>query len=151
MAEERIKVFALDTSALLALWNDEAGADEVEGIFRRKDVIVIVSFMSFMECYYRVWKNCGREKGREIYSYLFTLPVERVNLTEEILQGAAEIKATHALSVADSWVIATARVNDAVLVHKNPEFLQVSSVVQLRNLPFEVPPDCRLANGNMRR
>lgn len=136
MAEERSKVFALDTSALLALWNDEAGADEVEGILKRKDVIVIVSFMSYMECYYRMWKNCGREKGREIYSYLFTLPVERLNLTEEILQGAAEIKATHALSVADSWIIATARVNDAVLVHKDPEFMQVSSVVQLRNLPF---------------
>ncbi len=144
-------MFALDTSALLALWNDEAGADEVEGILKKKDVIVIVSFMSFMECYYRMWKNCGREKGREIYSYLFTLPVERVNLTEEILQGAAEIRATHTLSVADSWIIATARVNDAVLVHKDPEFMQASSVVQLRNLPFEVRPDCRLADGIVRR
>jgi ribonuclease VapC len=90
-----------------------------------------------MECYYRVWKNCGREKGREIYSYLFTLPVERVNLREDILQSAAEIKATHALSVADSWIIATARVKGAVLVHKDPEFLYAKSIVQLLNLPLK--------------
>ena len=137
MAEERSNLFALDTSALLTLWNDEDGSDEVEGILKGNDKIVIVSFMSYMECYYRIWKDSGREKGRELYSYLFTLPMERVNLSEDILQSAAEIKATYTLSVADSWIIATAKVNGAVLVHKDPEFLQVINIVQLQNLPFK--------------
>jgi len=137
MSEDRSNIIALDTSALLTLWNDEVGADEVEDILKSEDKTVIVSFMSFMECYYRIWKNLGREKGREIYAYLFTLPIERVNLSEEILQSAVEIKATHALSVADSWIIATAKVKDAVLVHKDPEFIQVSHIVKLQNLPFK--------------
>jgi len=137
MANVRSNRFALDTSALLTLWNDEDGADKVEDILKSKDKIVIVSFMSYMECYYRVWKSSGREKGREIYAYLFTLPVERVNLDEAILQSAAEIKATNALSVADSWIIATAKVKGAVLVHKDPEFLQIKKIVQLQNLPFK--------------
>ena len=137
MAETGDRLFALDTSALLALWNDEPGADEVEKILKSKDNGVIISFMSYMECYYRMWRNCGREKGREIYAHLFTLPVERIDLSEEILQTAVEIKATCALSVADSWIIATARVKDAILVHKDPEFLQVKSIVQLYNLPFK--------------
>ncbi|MCK4487508.1 MAG: hypothetical protein KAU38_12205, partial [Desulfobacterales bacterium] len=34
-------------------------------------------------------------------------------------------------SVADSWIIATARIKDAILVHKDSEFLQVESRVQL--------------------
>ena len=137
MANVRSNRFALDTSALLTLWNDEDGADKVEDILKSKDKIVIVSFMSYMECYYRVWKSSGREKGREIYAYLFTLRVERVNLDEDILQSAAEIKATNALSVADSWIIATAKVKGAVLVHKDPEFLQINKIVQLQNLPFK--------------
>ena len=137
MANVRSNRFALDTSALLTLWNDEDGADKVEDILKSKDKIVIVSFMSYMECYYRVWKSSGREKGREIYAYLFTLPVERVNLDEAILQSAAEIKATNALSVADSWIIATAKVKGAVLVHKDPEFIQVSHIVKLQDLPFK--------------
>ena len=37
----------------------------------------------------------------------------------------------------ESWIIATARVKDAILVHKDPEFLQVKSMVQLYNLPFK--------------
>ena len=76
MPERINNLFALDTSAILTLWNDENGAVEVEDILKGKDNMVIVSFMSFMECYYRVWKNLGREKGRKIYAYLFTLPVE---------------------------------------------------------------------------
>lgn len=137
MKETKSNVFALDTSALLTLWNDETGADEVEKILRSKTGGIIVSFMSYMECYYRIWKNCGREKGREIYAYLFTLPIERINLNEEILQAAVEIKASYALSVADSWIIATAKLYNAVLIHKDPEFLQTESLVQLYNLPFK--------------
>ena len=137
MRETKNNIFALDTSALLTLWNDEPGADDVEKILRIKANRIIVSFMSYMECYYRIWRNCGREKGREIYAYLFTLPIERIDLNEDILQYAAEIKASYSLSVADSWIIATARFMDACLVHKDPEFLQVNSFVRLHNLPFK--------------
>ena len=137
MSETKNNIFALDTSALLTLWNDEPGADDVENILKSKSKRIIVSFMSYMECYYRIWKNCGREKGREIYAYLFTLPIERIDLNEEILQLAAEIKASYTISVADSWIVATARFMDAYLVHKNPEFLQVNSFVRLHNLPFK--------------
>ncbi|MEW6381741.1 MAG: PIN domain-containing protein [bacterium] len=137
MVETAGNIFALDTSALLTLWNDEPGADEVERILNDKHKSVIVSFMSYMECYYRVWKSRGRERGREIYTYLFTLPMERINLTEEILQSAAEIKASYALSVADSWIIATARLHGAILVHKDPEFLQVEPAVKMLSLPFK--------------
>ncbi len=137
MSETKNNIFALDTSALLTLWNDESGADEIEKILKSKQMRVIVSFMSYMECYYSIWKNSSREKGREIYAYLFTLPIERINFNEDILQLAAQIKASYTLSVADSWIIATARFMDAYLVHKDPEFLQVNSFVKLHNLPFK--------------
>lgn len=137
MKEIKADIFAFDTSALLTLWNDEPGADEIEKILKSKNKHVIVSFMSFMECYYRIWKDGRREKGREIYSYLFTLPVERINLNEDILQSAVEIKASYNLSVAYSWIIATAKSMDAFLVHKDPEFKQVNSIVKLYDLPFK--------------
>ena len=137
MKKIKNKLFALDTSAILTLWNDEPGADEVERILSVQNKDVIVSFMSYMECYYRVWKSCGRDKGREIYAYLFTLPIKRINLSEEILQTAVSIKATCSLSVADSWIIATAIIEDAILVHKDPEFLQVKSLVKMHTLQFK--------------
>jgi predicted nucleic acid-binding protein len=137
MKEITGNTYVIDTSALLTLWNDEPGAEEVETILKDTDNRVFASYMSYMECYYRVWKSCGRERGREIYGHLFTLPIERINQTEEILQKAAEVKATNSLSVADSWIIATAIIKKAVMVHKDPEFLQVASIVPLYNLPFK--------------
>jgi len=48
-------LYVLDTSALLTLIEDEAGADQVQELLekaKRGEVILLVSFMSFMEVYY---------------------------------------------------------------------------------------------------
>lgn len=66
----------------------------------------------------------------------------RINLTELIFEKAIEIKATNNLSVCDSWIVATAICANAVLVHKDPEFEQVKSLVRLKTLPYKSPsPD----------
>ena len=41
MSEDRSNIIALDTSALLTLWNDEIGADEVEDILKSKDKLLL--------------------------------------------------------------------------------------------------------------
>ena len=128
--------YVFDTSALLTLWNDEEGADEV-GRLLHSDSPIYVSFMSCMEGRYRIWKGSGRAESEEFSRYLDLLPLERVDITEAIFEKAIEIKATYPLSVCDSWIIATAMVNDSVLVHKDPEFEQVRTIVKLRALPYK--------------
>lgn len=47
--------YVLDTSALLTLIEDEAGADHVQALLeqaKRGEVDLLVSFISFMEVYY---------------------------------------------------------------------------------------------------
>ncbi|MEK7822799.1 MAG: PIN domain-containing protein, partial [Nitrospirota bacterium] len=116
--------YVLDTSALLTLWNDEEGADIVERILR-SGVLIYVSFMTFMEGRYRLWKNVGKGESDEFSQYLELLPVKRVNINDLIFEKSVEIKATNNLSVCDSWIIATAITTNSVLVHKDPEFEQV--------------------------
>ncbi len=128
--------YAVDTSALLTLWNDEDGADAVEHLLR-SDSLVYVSFMTCMEGRYRIWKSTGRAESEEFSRYLDLLPLKRVDFTETIFEKAIEIKATNSLSVCDSWIIATAIVNDSVLVHKDPEFEQVKKIVKLKPLPYK--------------
>ncbi len=65
------------------------------------------------------------------------LPLVKIDITDPIVEKAVEIKATNSLSVCDSWIIATAIVTDAVLVHKNPEFEQVKALVKLETLPYK--------------
>ena len=126
----------LDTSALLTLWNDEEGSDSVEHLLRAGGD-VYVSFMSYMEGRYRIWKNAGRSESEEFSKYLDLLPVRRIDITDQIFEKAIEIKATNSLSVCDSWIVATAVITGSALVHKDPEFEQVGAMVELETLPYK--------------
>ena len=131
--------FVLDTSAILALWNNEEGASTVEKILReassRKPVLI--SFMTFMECRYRLWKDQGQKAADEIFRSLCHLPAVRVDVDDRLLMTASELKAQHRISVADSWIIATAITRNATLVHKDPEFDALSDRVAMKILPYK--------------
>lgn len=134
------KGYLLDTSAILALWGDEPGADHVESILRESEADeaeVCVSFMTYMEAYYRIWRIEGEESAKRIYGELLSLPVSRVNVSDSILLRAGAIKANYRLSVADAWIIASAVEMEATLVHKDPEFEQVHDIVSLIFLPYK--------------
>lgn len=128
--------FLLDTSALLALRDDEPGADRVAEILessltgRSK---AMGCFLSLMEVYYRVWKDEGEPEGRFAYEQCLSLPMTWIHETPELLEHAASIKARHSLSLADAWIAASAELEAAVLVHKDPEF-------QMLALPQEALP-----------
>ena len=118
----------LDTSALLTLRDDEAGADDVAERLdagNRGAVPCRISFISLMELYYRVWQDEGRSQGRLAYEQCLSLPLIVVHEDAALLEKAAEIKATHRLSVADAWIAASAILLRATLVHKDPEFDQL--------------------------
>jgi predicted nucleic acid-binding protein len=132
--------YVLDTSAILALRSDEPGADDVESILRKADsgsVEVYVSFMTYMEAYYRVWRIEGEESAKRMYAELMALPVSGIGVTDGILLRAGAIKAVYRLSVADAWIIASAVELEASLVHKDPEFEQVQDIVSLIFLPYK--------------
>jgi len=132
--------FVLDTSALLALRGDEAGADEVEKILRRAEkgeCEVYLSFMTLMELCYRLWQDKGEQSAKEILAETRALPIQEIKEENDLLIKASRVKATFRLSVADSWIIATAWQKKAKLVHKDPEFEQVRQIVELVTLPYK--------------
>ncbi len=131
------KSFVLDTSAILAFWNDEKGADQVERILRTAGSKIYISFITLMEGKYLLWRRVGKEAADEFESMIRNLPLSRVDVTDSILNYAAEIKTTTRLSVADSWIIATTIETESALVHKDPEFEQVKSRLELVPLPYK--------------
>ncbi len=123
----------LDTSALLALRDNEAGAEWVAALLRRAisgQCQVLACFMSRMEVLYRVRKDEDERRARLADAQLQSLPLVWVAASDRLLEQAAELKACHALSVADAWIAAAARQEAAVLVHKDPEFQAISSLPQ---------------------
>ncbi len=133
------KSFVLDTSAVLALWNDERGADQVERILKTVgfESKIYISFITLMEGKYLLWRRVGKETAEEFERMIRNLPLSRVDVTDSILNYAAEVKSTTRLSMADSWIIATAIETGSALVHKDPEFEQVKGRLELIPLPYK--------------
>ncbi len=125
--------FVLDTSALLALRGDERGAGRVESLLaqaQKGQCHVFVSFMSRMEVLYRIWRDEGEQPARDALRLIESFPVQWVSCEPSVLDAAARLKAQSGLSVADSWIGATAMLRDATLVHKDPEFSKFKEIAQ---------------------
>ena len=86
--------------------------------------------MSRMEVQYRVWKDEGERPARLADAQLQSLPIAWVGCSEGLLEQAAAIKACHPLSVADAWIVASAQLQGAVLVHRDPEFRLLGEIPQ---------------------
>ena len=128
----------LDTSALLTLRDDEAGADDVAlrlDAGSRGGVPCRICFISLMELFYRVWQDEGRTQGRLAYEQCLSLPLIVVHEDAALLEKAAEIKATHRLSAAGAWIAASAILHRATLVHKDPEFDRLD--IPQHRLPYK--------------
>lgn len=121
--------YLLDTSALLALRDDEPGADRVAEVLaqaQNAEVRVVGCFLTLMEVFYRVWRDEGEAAGRLAHEQCHALPIQWVHESPALLMKAAEVKATCSLSIADAWIAACALLEGAILIHKDPEFAAVA-------------------------
>lgn len=133
-----MKRWLLDTSALLALRDDEAGADEVAALLTKAQTgkaRCFGCFITLMEVLDRVWKDEGEAAGRLAHAQCLALPIEWLHETPEMLETAARLKATQRLSFADAWIAATAELKAATLVHKDLEFSALPLPQQI--LPYK--------------
>jgi len=123
-----MKRYLLDTSALLTLRDDEDGADIVANLLYQAQegkVICFACFITLMEIFYRVWKDESELAGRIAYEKCQSLPVQWVHESKDLLEVSARLKAQNSLSLADAWIAASAICENAILVHKDPEFISL--------------------------
>ena len=141
--KETVHIYVLDTSALLAFIEAEAGADVVEALLEQatsEKIVILVSFMTFMEIYYITIQEHDETEARERVQLMNSLPILRVDSTETIGIFASQFKANYHLSVADVWIVALAKEQNAILVHKDPEFEQVETEINVLKLPYKANP-----------
>ena len=133
-----MKSYLLDTSALLTLRDDEKGAKTVADILTQalnNKAKCHACFISLMEILYRVWKDEDEQTGRIAYEMVQSLPIIWVHESTELLELSAKIKAQNSLSLADAWIAANAILENAILVHKDPEFKAIDC--QQLELPYK--------------
>jgi len=89
-----------------------------------------------MEAGYKAYQARGEDGLAMLLASFHQLPVTRVDVSDELIALAARMKGMYRLSLADAWVLATAKQLHATLVHKDPEFEQAAVEVQLQPLPY---------------
>jgi predicted nucleic acid-binding protein len=130
------KSFVLDTSAILTLIEDEAGADRVEEVIQEEQALI--PWMALLEVHYVSAQERGKAEADRRYALLKQLPCEVLWQNDEpTLLTAASFKASHRLSLADSVIASCAKGRSAVLLHKDPEFEPLSEQIELEALPYK--------------
>jgi len=126
--------YALDSYALLALLNDEAGADRVEALLRQAEADETQLFLSLInlgELAYIVERRWGPEKLRVILAYLEETAVHLASVDQARVLASAHIKAQKKLSYADAFAVALAQELQATLLTGDPEFEAVANVIDI--------------------
>lgn len=128
--------YLLDTSALLTLIEDEEGAIRVEELLRLPSTII--TWISLFEVTYITRQERDAAEADQRYALLKSLPISLLWAVDEpTLLTAARLKAQYRASLADTLIAACAIQAGAILVHKDPEFEQLSGEVALEPLPYK--------------
>ena len=122
----------LDSYAILALLNDEEGAEAVAGFLREATgggEPLLVNEINLGEVYYIVARHRSVEDAERVLLHLETLPLEVVGNEYAHVLDAARVKAVYPLSYADAFAVATAARLGAEVVTGDPEFRVVEELV----------------------
>ncbi len=127
----------LDAHALMVLFNDEPGAEEIEKILIKAESgspELLMNVVNWGEIYYSILRGASQEiadaKAHEIAGMQIELvPVDADDL--ELVRQAAAFKATRKMSYADCFAAALAKIKNAELVTGDREFKQLARDVKI--------------------
>jgi len=126
----------LDTSAILAFIEDEAGADRVEVALRLPTTLV--PWPVLLETHSISLQEEGQAEADRRIALIKQLEIEILwGMDESTLLTASRLKAAHHVSLADAVIAAFAIRRRAVLMHKDPELDALSGLLQMEALPYK--------------
>jgi uncharacterized protein with PIN domain len=120
-----VKRAVFDAGALIALYEDEPGAQQVAGLIqlgRDRRYALSMSAMNWGEVYYVTWNGRGPGVARHVIEEIAQLPITIVPADLEQTRLAAELKAQHKLPYADCFAASLAILQRAILVTADSDF-----------------------------
>jgi len=140
LIENNRKRYVLDTSAILAYIEEEAGSDTVEDLLIRAtkgEILITIAFITLTEIFYITLQEQGEKEARQRIELVRSLSVKIEESHDELNMSAGRLKANHRISLADSYIAAVSQLRDAILVHKDPEFEKVALAIIEQRLPYK--------------
>lgn len=125
----------LDTTALLAHFLDETGADQVELLLARGPSAIAVAAPTWVELHTRLGELVEDEEARDTFFHHYTRSLTTLlPLTEDATLAAIRLRVTTPgrLPLADALIAGTADAAGLILVHRDPHFDSVPGLRILR-------------------
>ena len=129
-----MKRYVLDASALMAFFEREPGADQVEELIRAaaaSERPLLISVVNWGEVYYSIWRKYGEDAAGRKAEEIARLPIEVVPADLDLARLAASFKARHKLPYADAFAAALALSRKASLVTSDPDFKPLARQLDL--------------------
>jgi predicted nucleic acid-binding protein len=119
------KIYVLDTSAVLILLDQRAGARRILQLLdvaAGSNTPLLASVVHWGEVFYISWQRQGQQSARDTLSDLSHLPIRVVPVDLPLAVKAGEFKATHGIPYVGSMAASLAVLNDATLVTADHDF-----------------------------
>jgi len=140
LREDNGKIYILDTSALLTYIEDEKGSDVIDDILikaEKGEVRIYISFISLTEVYYITMQEKGESEALRRISLIQSLSLTVEESNEDLNLKAGSLKAANRISIADAYIAALCQQYEGILVHKDPEFESLSTLIKESRLPYK--------------
>jgi predicted nucleic acid-binding protein len=131
--------YLFDACAVLALLNDEEGADVVSNLLdraKRGEITVGINAANLLEVYYDRIRVAGSDRADVIIQEIYnSFPISIIEtLNPDIIREAAHFKAVGKMSFADTILVATARCTGATIV--TCDHVELEPVERQESIPF---------------
>ncbi|HEY5139443.1 MAG TPA: type II toxin-antitoxin system VapC family toxin [Methylococcales bacterium] len=126
--------FLLDSSAFLAYLNDEPGREqgqEILALGKSHKCQLVMFLINLGEVLYITKRTRGLPGTQMVQALVERLPLEFLKASRDLILNAAQIKASHALSHADAFAVASAICEDAIVLIGDPEYHTVEDLVKV--------------------
>lgn len=126
----------LDSWAIVAFFEDEPAAEEVEKLLQQaaeEKHKLLLSVVNWGEVYYSTMRAVSEEAAEQKAQEIAALPIEIAGVSDDLVlaRQAAGFKATHKMSYADCFAAALAKQKNAELVTGDPEFKAVEAEIRI--------------------
>lgn len=132
--------YVLDSFAVLAYLEDEAGADQVNALLeaaRQGQASIWMSIINYGEVVYITEREQGLFAAQRVIAAMDQLPMSVVDADRKLTLSAARVKAHHGISYADAFVVALSQAKQAKALTGDPEFRKVETLVAIDWLPTD--------------
>ncbi|MFN8446755.1 MAG: type II toxin-antitoxin system VapC family toxin [Caldilineaceae bacterium] len=138
MSNESVPCYILDSFALLAFLENEAGAAIVQEKLQaaaKGELQLYLPTINLGEMVYIIERERGLSDAQLALAQIRQLPIHLLETDLSRILAAAHIKAQTPISYADAFVVAAAHELQATILTGDPEFRKIGPSVQIDWLP----------------